>query len=343
MRYALVTGSNGQAGSYLSELLLSKNYIVVGIIRRSSLFNTSRIDHLKSNPNFSLVYGDITDTCNIINIIKKIKNKKKKNEILEIYNLAAQSHVQVSFELPHYTTQVDAIGILNILEAVRTLDMIQNTKIYQASTSEMFGKVVEIPQNENTPFNPQSPYGCAKLYAHWISKNYRESYNMFICSGILFNNSSPRRGENFILKKITLGISDILNNKINHIELGNLNAKRDIGHTKDYVYGMWMMLQQKNPDDYVLATGIQYSIREFVEMAFSMVDIQIKWKNTDKDEIGYNLKDNKILVKINKKYFRKCEVDTLLGDASKMKKLGWKPKSSVRDIIYEMIHEKNEN
>jgi len=337
-RFAFITGVNGQDGSYLSELLLEKGYIVYGMLRRSSLFNTSRIDHLQNNKNFILKYGDITDAGNIIHIIQTIKNRMDSHSVLEIYNLAAQSHVQVSFEMPNYTAQTDGIGFLNILEAVRILEMTKCTKVYQASTSEMFGKVQEIPQKETTPLYPRSPYGCAKVFAHHLATNYRESYDMFVCSGILFNHSSPRRGENFILRKITLGIAKILDNTEEVLELGNLDALRDIGHAKDYVRGMWRMMQQSMPDDFVLATGEQFSIRQFVEKAFAVVDINIRWQGTGIDEVGYNAETDKILVRVNERYYRPCEVDSLLGDPTKARKiLGWEPKYSIDDILKEMV------
>jgi GDPmannose 4,6-dehydratase len=338
MRYAYITGVNGQDGSYLSELLLEKDYVVIGMIRRSSLFNTSRIDHLNSNKNFSLVYGDLTDASNILHCLQNIKKVMTPDDTLEIYNLAAQSHVQVSFEMPVYTAQTDAIGFLNVLEAVRILDLIPQTKVYQASTSEMFGKVQEVPQKETTPFYPRSPYGCAKLYAHFIAKNYRESYNMFISSSILFNHTSPRRGETFILRKITLGISKILSGKIEVLEIGNLNALRDIGHAKDYTRGMWMILQHHTPEDFVLATGEQYTIREFITKAFKIVGIDIVWEGSGLDEVGFDADTDKILVRVNPRYFRPCEVDSLLGDCTKAKtSLNWKPEYTIDSILTEML------
>ena len=326
-------------GSYLAELLLAKNYIVFGIIRRSSLFNLSRLDGIRSNQNLTLMYGDITDSSNLNSILSKIKNQMNENEILEIYNLAAQSHVKVSFEVPEYTAQTSGFGTLNFLEAIKSNNMIKCSKFYQASTSEMFGKVQETPQKETTPFYPRSPYAVAKLYAHWITKNYRESYNMFACSGILFNHSSVRRGENFILRKISLGVAKIVKEKDSCIYLGNLNSKRDIGHSRDYVRGMWLMLQQDKPEDYILATNSQYSIREFVEMAFDVVHIDIKWRGEGLEEVGYHEKDGKILVRISEKYFRPAEVETLLGDYSKAKtNLKWEPKTNIKKLIHEMVH-----
>lgn len=336
MKFALITGANGMDGSYLMEFLLTKNYIIYGIIRRSSLFNTKRIDHLRNKIN--LVYGDMTDAVNLAKILSTIKSKMTKGDILEIYNLAAQSHVAVSFEIPQYTANTDAIGVLNILEAIRSNNLESCVKFYQASTSEMYGKVQEIPQTETTPFYPRSPYGVAKLYGHWITKNYRESYDMFTCSGILFNHSSERRGENFILRKISLGIANIIKGKEECLYLGNLNAKRDIGSSKDYVKGMWLMLQQDKPDDYVLATGIQYSIREFVEIAFKVVNINIKWRGTGLNEEGYDEITGKVYVKINEKYYRPCEVDTLLGNPSKaIKNLGWKLETTTEELIKKMV------
>ena len=335
-KYALIYGANGMDGSYLMELLLEKKYQVYGVIRRASLFNTARIEHIRKK--ITLFYGDITDPCNIISHIQKIKNKLEDDDIFEIYNLAAQSHVGISFEMPHYTTMTDGVGPLNILEGIRTLDLTKRVKFYQASTSELYGKVQTVPQNEDTPFYPRSPYGCAKLYGFWITKNYRESYDMFTCSGILFNHSSKRRGENFILRKISLGIGKIMRGEDEYIELGNLNAKRDIGHSIDYVRGMYLMLQQDKPKDYVLSTGKQYSIREMVEMAFSIVDIKIKWRGKDINEEGYCEKTGKIYIKINPRYYRPCEVESLLGDASLAKEeLNWEPKIKMLDIIKEMV------
>ncbi len=281
----------------------------------------------------------MTDAVNMANILSSIKQVMVKNDILEIYNLAAQSHVAVSFEVPQYTANTDAIGVLNILEGIRSNNMENCVRFYQASTSEMFGKVQEIPQTENTPFYPRSPYGVAKLYGHWITKNYRESYNMFACSGILFNHCHERRGENFILRKISLGIGKILRGEEKYLFLGNLNAKRDIGSSKDYVKGMWMMLQQDKPDDYVLATGVQYSIREFVEMAFNVVNINIQWRGNGINEEGYDKNTGKVYIKVSEKYFRPCEVETLLGDPTKAKTiLGWTPDTTVKQLITEMVH-----
>lgn len=336
MKNALIIGANGMDGSHLIEFLLEKKYNIYGIIRRSSLFNTSRIEHILKD--IHLLYGDVTDVINITNILKTIKEKIG-NERLEIYNLAAQSHVAVSFELPQYTANVDATGVLNILEAVRLNSMEEQVRFYQASTSEMFGMVQEIPQTENTPFYPRSPYAVAKLYGHWITKNYRESYNMHTSSGILFNHSGPRRGENFILRKISLGIKKILNGDEEFLYLGNLDSKRDIGHSKDYCRGMWLMLQQDIPDDYVLATGKQYSIREFVEKSFKVINIPIDWRGSGLNEEGFDPNTGRVYIKISEKYFRPAEVDTLLGDASKAKSiLNWEPEISIDELIHEIVN-----
>lgn len=335
MKYALIIGANGMDGSYLVDFLLEKQYTVYGVIRRSSLFNTSRIDHCRNR--IQLLYGDVTDFINISSILKNLKKEVGENR-LEIYNLAAQSHVAVSFELPQYTANVDAIGVLNILEAIKMNDMETQVRFYQASTSEMFGQVQQIPQTENTPFYPRSPYGVAKLYGHWITKNYRESYNIFACSGILFNHSSPKRGENFILRKISMGIGKIIRGEEKFLYLGNLDSKRDIGHSKDYVRGMWLMLQQDKPDDYILATGKQYSIREFVEKAFKVVNIDISWRGSGLYEEGYDKHTNRVYIKIHEKYFRPAEVDTLLGNPEKANTLlQWTPNISIDDLIKEMV------
>ena len=332
-KLALITGITGQDGSYLSELLVSKNYKVYGIVRRNSIvFNYSRLDNIKNKLN--LLYGDLTDGSSLNNIINKIINTNKDYSVLEIYNLAAQSHVQISFDNPEYTSEVDGMGTLKILEVIRSLNNIDINKIkfYQAGTSEMYGKVLETPQNENTPFNPQSPYACAKVYSHFLVKNYRDSYNMFLCNGILFNHESERRGDNFVTQKIINFIKKVTKLKENNnylenqevLELGNINSKRDWGHAKDYVYGMWLMLQQDNPDDYVLASGKTYSIKEFIEKSFNKINIKIIWNGESFNEIGVDSETNKILIKINKKYFRPCEVDLLLGNPIKAKnKLNW--------------------
>jgi GDPmannose 4,6-dehydratase len=336
MKTALITGITGQDGSYLLELLLSKGYIVHGIKRRSSSFNTDRINHLyqerhESN-NFFLHYGDLTDSTNLIRIIQEVQPD-------EIYNLAAQSHVKVSFETPEYTANADAIGTLRILEAIRILGLEKKTKFYQASTSEMFGLVQEIPQKETTPFYPRSPYGVAKLYAHWITKNYRESYNIFACSGILFNHESPVRGETFVTRKITRAVAKIHHGLDTKLFLGNLDAERDWGHAKDYVKGMWLMLQQDNPDDYILATNKKISVRKFVELSFKEIGIQINWIGSGIDEKGVDQHGN-VLVEIDTEYFRPAEVDLLIGDFTKAKnQLGWEPTYTVEQLCSEMVQE----
>lgn len=335
-KIALITGITGQDGAYLAELLLNKGYIVHGIKRRSSLFNTDRIDHLyidkhESNVNFFLHYGDLTDSTNLIRLVKEIQPD-------EIYNLAAMSHVKVSFDMPEYTANADGIGTLRLLEAVRLLNMDKTVKFYQASTSELYGKVVETPQSETTPFYPRSPYAVAKLYAFWIVKNYREAYNMFACNGILFNHESPLRGETFVTRKITRAVAKIKLGLQKKMYLGNLDAKRDWGHAKDYVEGMWRMLQQDKPDDYVLATGETHPVREFVELAFNLVDIKIKWKGQGINEKGINAETGDVLVEVDEKYFRPTEVELLLGDPSKAKKeLGWKHKYSFKELVEEMV------
>lgn len=333
---ALITGITGQDGSYLAELLLGKGYDVYGIIRRSSNFNTERIDHIFNKLN--LVYGDLLDITSLMNVLRKIKKNMKSNEIIEIYNLAAQSHVAVSFENPIYSCQVNSIGTLNLLEAVRQLDMINICRIYQASTSELYGKVQEIPQTIKTPFYPRSPYGVSKLFSYWIIKNYRESYNMYAVNGILYNHESPRRGKTFVTRKITETIKDIINKKKEYLILGNLDSKRDWGYAKEYVEGMWLMLQQKKPNDYILSTGKQYSVREFVEKAFKYVNIEIEWIGKGLNEIGRDTKTKKIYVKISEKYYRPCEVETLLGDSTDtQKKLNWKPKVDIDELVKIMM------
>lgn len=327
MKKALITGITGQDGSYLAELLLSKNYEVHGIIRRSSNFNTKRIEHLYNK--LTLHYGDITDSLNIDNIISKIKPD-------EIYHLGAQSHVKVSFELPEYTGQVDALGTLRLLEAVKK--HCPNSKIYNAVTSEMYGEVKEIPQTENTPFNPRSPYGVAKVYSYWICKNYRESFNMFISNGILFNHESERRGDTFVTQKIVKGLVDVIKNKKEKLFLGNLYSKRDWGYAPDYVEGMWLMLQQEKSDDYVLATNKTYSIKQFVEECCKNLNIKYKWVGEGVDEKLVDIEKNKVIIEIDKKYFRPSEVDLLIGDYSKAKKvLGWEPKTHFEELIKKMI------
>ncbi len=335
-KIALITGVTGQDGAYLAELLLSKGYEVHGIKRRSSLFNTNRIDHLytdlhEDNVRFILHYGDMTDSTNIIKIIQDVQPD-------EIYNLAAQSHVKVSFETPEYTANSDAVGALRILEAIRILKLEKKTKFYQASTSELYGKVQEVPQTENTPFYPRSPYAVAKLYAFWITKNYREAYGMYACNGILFNHESPIRGETFVTRKITRGVARIKLGMQKKIYLGNIDAKRDWGHAKDYVEGMWLMLQQETPEDYVLATGETTSVRDFITMAFNEVDIKMKWEGTGIDEKGINAETGDVLIEIDPNYFRPTEVDLLIGDASKaFKNLGWKPKYNLQDLVKDMV------
>lgn len=333
---ALITGITGQDGSYLAELLLEKGYEVHGIIRRSSSFNTGRIDHLYTDPHtngirFFLHHGDLSDSSNISRLLQEIKPD-------EIYNLGAQSHVRVSFDTPEYTADVDGIGTLRILDAIR--DSKIKTRFYQASSSELYGKVQEIPQKETTPFYPRSPYGVAKLYAYWITVNYRESYNIFACNGILFNHESPRRGETFVTRKITRGLARIASGKHECIYLGNLDAKRDWGYAKDYVEGMWRMLQQKQPDDFVLATGETHSVREFIEECMKLLKIDFAWKGQGLKEFGYDKKTKKTLIKIDQRYFRPAEVDLLLGDPSKAKKkLGWKPETTFKQLVKIMLEE----
>ncbi len=339
MNIALITGITGQDGSYLAEFLLEKNYIVYGIIRRSSLINTSRIDHIFDNKNLKLKYGDLTDSSNILNILYEIKKSYEDLNKLEIYNLGAMSHVKVSFELPEYTGEVDALGTLRILEAIRSSGFHEKIRFYQASTSEMFGKVQEVPQKETTPFYPRSPYGVAKLYAHWITKNYRESYGLFACSGILYNHESSRRAHNFVTRKITIGLGKILKGESDKLVLGNLNAKRDWGHAKDYIKGMWLMLQHDIADDYILSTNEMHSVREFVEKTFYLKGFDIKWKGEGVNEIGYDNKSGRELIFVDEKYFRPAEVDELLGDSTKARNvLGWKPEISFDDLIKEMVN-----
>lgn len=333
---ALITGVTGQDGAYLAELLLNKGYTVHGVKRRSSMFNTDRIDHLyqdlhEKNVNFKLHYGDLTDSTNLIRIVQEVQPD-------EIYNLAAQSHVKVSFETPEYTANSDALGTLRILEAIRILGLEKKTKFYQAGTSEMFGLVQEIPQKETTPFYPRSPYGVAKVYAYWITKNYREAYGIFACNGILFNHESPVRGETFVTRKITRAVSKISLGMQETLFMGNIDAERDWGHAQDYVEGMWLMMQQKEADDFVLATGIKITVRKFIEMAFAEVGITVEWKGEGVNEKGYNKATGKVIVQIDEKYFRPAEVDLLVGDATKAKtKLGWTPKRSVEQLCKEMV------
>jgi GDPmannose 4,6-dehydratase len=328
MKKALITGITGQDGSYLAELLLEKGYEVHGIIRRASLINTHRIDHIYDR--IKLHYGDLTDSTNLVRVIQQVQPD-------EIYNLGAQSHVKVSFEMPEYTGQTDGLGTLRILEAVRLLGMESKTRIYQASTSEMFGKVQEIPQKETTPFYPRSPYGVAKVYGYWIVKNYRESYGLHASSGILFNHESPRRGETFVTRKITRGLSRISTGQQDILYLGNLNAKRDWGHAKDFVEAMWLMLQQDEADDYVIATGDQYSVREFIEAAAPYFGMKIAWEGEGLNEVGIDKLTKREIVRVSSKYFRPAEVETLLGDPTKAKeKLGWEPKISFEQLVEDM-------
>ena len=329
MKVALITGITGQDGSYLAELLLEKGYEVHGIVRRASLINTHRIDHIYDD--IHLHYGDLTDATNIIGVIKKVEPD-------EIYNLGAQSHVKVSFEIPEYTGQVDALGTLRILEAVRFLGMENHVRIYQASTSELYGLVQEVPQRETTPFYPRSPYGVAKLYGYWIVKNYRESYGLHASSGILFNHESPRRGETFVTRKITRGLSRISTGQQDVLSLGNLDARRDWGHAKDFVEAMWLMLQQDQPDDYVIATGVQYSVRDFVDAAAPYFGFKIEWMGEGLNEVGYDWNTKRPIIKVDPKYFRPAEVESLLGDATKAKeKLGWEPKTSFTELVEDMV------
>ena len=335
-KVAFITGITGQDGAYIAELLLKKDYIVHGLKRRSSSFNTGRIDHLYQDPhvnkrNFILHHGDLTDSTNLIRIIQEVQPD-------EIYNLAAQSHVQVSFETPEYTANADGLGTLRILEAIRLLNMVEKTKFYQASTSELYGMVQEVPQNEKTPFYPRSPYAVAKLYGYWITINYREAYNLYACNGILFNHESPVRGETFVTRKITRAAARISMGTQERVYLGNLDAKRDWGHASDFVEGMWRMLQQDEPEDFVLATGVTTTIREFTERAFAEVGITLEWSGSGVDETGRDVKSGNIIVSIDPAYFRPTEVDLLIGDASKAReKLGWQPTCDLQQMIEEMI------
>jgi GDPmannose 4,6-dehydratase len=335
-RVALITGITGQDGAYLAELLLKKGYVVHGVKRRSSWFNTGRIDHLYHDPHesgvrFFMHYGDLTDATNLIRIVQETKPD-------EIYNLAAQSHVQVSFETAEYTGNADALGTLRLLEAIRILNLSTKTRFYQASTSELFGKVQEIPQRETTPFYPRSPYAAAKLYAYWITVNYREAYGIHGSNGILFNHEGPTRGETFVTRKISRGVAAIELGLQEKLYLGNLNAKRDWGHARDYVEGMWMITQQPDPDDYVLATGETHSVREFVEKAFDRVGRRIEWRGTGIDEQGFEVCTGKVRVAIDARYFRPTEVDLLIGDPSKAReKLGWQPKATFDEMVSEMV------
>ena len=334
MKTALITGVTGQDGSYLTELLLEKGYFVYGVVRRSSSFNRSRIEHLRDNKNFKMLYGDLSDSSSLIHILYQTKPD-------EVYNLAAQSHVRISFDIPEYTADVDGVGVLRLLEGIKMLqeETGKKVKFYQASTSELFGKVQEVPQKETTPFYPRSPYGCAKIYAYWITKNYRESYNIFACNGILFNHESPRRGENFVTKKITSEVARIKAGLNDCIYLGNLDAKRDWGHAKDFVEAMWLMLQREIPEDFVIATGETHSVREFLEESFKAVGIEIKSNGKTGIEEEYIRTDNgKVVVKIDPVFFRPAEVELLIGDPTKAKKeLGWVPKILFKDLVKEMV------
>ena len=337
-KVALITGITGQDGAYLAELLLNKGYAVHGIKRRASSFNTDRIDHLYRDPHdpdqqFVLHYGDLTDATNLIRIIQQVQPD-------EIYNLAAQSHVAVSFETPEYTGNADALGTLRLLEAIRILGLEKKTRFYQASTSEMFGKVQEVPQKESTPFYPRSPYGAAKVYSYWICINYREAYGIYACNGILFNHESPVRGETFVTRKITRAVARIKLGLQDKLYLGNLASKRDWGHAKDYVKAQWLILQQDEPDDYVIATGKQYSVRQFVEAALSEVGVSLIWEGVGIDEKGIDVETGRVLVEVDPRYFRPTEVETLLGDPSKAKKkLGWEAEIPLHDMVSEMVRE----
>lgn len=336
MKKALITGITGQDGAYLAEFLLAKGYQVHGIKRRSSLFNTERIDHLYQDPHVKdrqliLHYGDLTDAPNLIRVLQQVQPD-------EVYNLAAQSHVQVSFESPEYTVDVDALGTLRLLEGIRLLGLEKKTKFYQASTSELYGKVKEVPQSETTPFYPRSPYACAKLYAYWITVNYREAYNLFACNGILFNHESPIRGETFVTRKITRGMARIYLGLQECLYIGNLNALRDWGHAKDYVEMQWLMLQQDAPDDFVIATGEQHSVKEFIELTAKELGIAIQWKGEGISEKGVNTANGKTIVSVDPMYFRPTEVDALLGDPAKAKKkLGWVPKTTFEQLVKDMV------
>ncbi len=334
---AFITGITGQDGSYLAELLLKKGYEVWGSIRRSSNINTQRIEHIFNK--ITLRYGDLTDSSNLFNVLTEIKARFSDLERLEVYNLGAMSHVKVSFEMPEYTSDVDGLGTLRLLEAIRNCGIPKDkVRFYQASTSEMFGKVVEVPQKETTPFYPRSPYGVAKLYSYWITKNYRESYGIFACSGILFNHESPRRGHNFVTRKITIALGNILKGNQDKLVLGNIHSLRDWGHAKDYVEGMWRMMQQEIPDDYVLSTNEYHTVKEFVEKAFALKGFTIKWRGSGIDEIGYDEVTNRDLIFVSEKYFRPAEVEELLGDSTKARtELGWTPNHTFDELVQEMV------
>lgn len=338
-KLAFITGITGQDGSYLAELLIEKEYKVFGIVRRTSLlYSHTRIDHIRKD--IHLEYGDLSDGSSLTNYITKVVHEHPNFERFEIYNLAAQSHVKISFEIPEYTTLIDGVGTLKILEAIRTFpsDILNKIRFYQAGTSEMYGAVLETPQTETTPFNPQSPYACAKVYSHFLVKNYREGYGIYACNGILFNHESPRRGENFVTMKIVNNVKKINDTPGHVLTLGNLNSKRDWGHSKDYVYGMWLMLQQDKPDDYVLATGETYTVRSFVEKCFKKIGKTIVWENEGVNEIGKDKATGNIIVKVDPKYFRPCEVELLLGDATKAEQiLGWKRSFNLETLIDDMF------
>jgi GDPmannose 4,6-dehydratase len=338
MKVAFITGITGQDGSYLAELLLEKGYIVHGLIRRCSNINTQRIEHIFSNSNLKLHYGDMTDGASLFKILNDIKNLYPDMDILEVYNLAAQSHVKISFEMPEYTADTDGFGTLKLLEAIINNNLKDKTRFYQASTSELYGQVQEVPQKETTPFYPRSPYAVAKLYAFWIVKNYREAYGMFACNGILFNHEGPRRGHNFVTRKITLGLGKILKGESDKLVMGNINSLRDWGYAKDFVEGMWLMLQAQKPDDFVLATGEMHSIKEFIEEAFGMRGFNIKWKGLGVNEIGYDEVSGRELIFIDEKYFRPAEVEQLLGDSTKAKTmLDWKATTTFKELVKVMV------
>jgi GDPmannose 4,6-dehydratase len=341
MKVSLITGITGQDGSYLAELLLEKNYEVWGIIRRASDINTHRIDHLFHDKRMTIKHGDMTDGSNLLHILYEIKNKYWEDlEILEIYNLAAMSHVKVSFDMPEYAVEADGVGVLKLLEAMKSSGYLEKIRFYQASTSELYGLVQEVPQKETTPFYPRSPYGVAKLYGYWITKNYRESYNMFACNGILFNHESPRRGPTFVTRKITRGLNMILKGERNTLVMGNLDAKRDWGHAKDYVEGMWRILQGEKPDDFVLSTNEFHSVREFIEKSFGLKGFDIKWKGEGVNEVGYDANTGRELIFVSDKYFRPAEVEELLGDSTKARtQLGWVPAYSFDDLVKEMVEQ----
>jgi GDPmannose 4,6-dehydratase len=335
---ALITGITGQDGSYLAELLLNKEYYVHGLIRRSSLINTNRIDHIFKNKKLLLHYGDMTDGACLYSCLAQIKKKYSDISVLEIYNLAAQSHVKVSFEMPEFTADTDAFGVLKLLEAIRNNDLVGITRFYQASTSELYGLVQETPQSETTPFYPRSPYGVAKLYAYWIVKNYREAYGIYACNGILFNHESERRAHNFVTRKITIGLGKILSGDSDRLVMGNIDSLRDWGHAQDYVEGMWRILQQDKPDDFVLATGEMHSVRKFIEKSFALRGFIIKWKGSGVDEIGYDEISGRELIFISEKYFRPAEVDLLIGNPTKANVvLGWKPSIWFDELVRRMV------